>query len=107
LIAALQVLAVLVASGEKASAALRVFAPVPQRLKSVRYDKMNGSMPLDHDRVKSAIAAAERRLAAGGRLLIRKSGTEPVIRVMAEGDDAAMVESVVDELCATIQQAAH
>jgi phosphoglucosamine mutase len=58
--------------------------------------------------VKGAIAAAEQRLNANaGRLLIRKSGTEPVIRVMAEGDDAAMVKSVVDELCAVIQRAAQ
>ena len=106
LIAALQVLAVLVAGKKPASAVTRLFAPVPQLLKSVRYDKTNGAKPLEHDGVKKAIAAAETRLAATGRLLIRKSGTEPVIRVMAEGDDAAMVKSVVEELCATIQAAA-
>ena len=106
LIAALQVLAVLVSAKKPASAVTRLFAPVPQLLKSVRYDKTNGAKPLDHIGVKEAIAAAEIRLAATGRLLIRKSGTEPVIRVMAEGDDAAMVKSVVEELCATIQAAA-
>jgi phosphoglucosamine mutase len=107
LIAALQVLACLVSTKQPASAAMRLFAPVPQLLKSVRYDKRNGATPLEHDGVKSAIAAAEKKLGANaGRLLIRKSGTEPVIRVMAEGDDAAMVKSVVDELCLMIQQAA-
>jgi phosphoglucosamine mutase len=107
LIAALQVLAVLVGTKQPASAATRLFAPVPQLLKSVRYDKTNGAKPLDHDGVKTAIAAAEKKLVANaGRLLIRKSGTEPVIRVMAEGDDAAMVRTVVDELCAVIQKAA-
>jgi phosphoglucosamine mutase len=76
-------------------------------LKSVRYDKSNGAKPLDQDGVKSAIAAAEKKLVAkDGRLLIRKSGTEPVIRVMAEGDDEKLVKSVVEELCALIQQAA-
>jgi phosphoglucosamine mutase len=107
LIAALQVLAVLVESQRPASTATRLFTPVPQRLKSVRYDKGNGAKPLEHDGVKSAIRDAERRLAASGRLLIRKSGTEPVIRVMAEGDDAAMVNSIVEELCAVIQAAAR
>jgi phosphoglucosamine mutase len=106
LIAALQVLAVLVSARKPASAVMRLFAPVPQLLKSVRYDKANGAKPLEHDGVRKAITAAESRLAATGRLLIRKSGTEPVIRVMAEGDDAAMVKSIVEELCATIQKAA-
>ncbi len=107
LIAALQVLACLVSTERPASDAMRLFAPVPQLLKSVRYDKSNGAKPLEQDKVKSAIAAAETKLGSNaGRLLIRKSGTEPVIRVMAEGDDAAMVKSVVDELCLMIQQAA-
>jgi phosphoglucosamine mutase len=107
LIAALQVLGVLVSAGRPASAVTRLFTPVPQVLKSVRYDKLNGAKPLDHSGVKAAIAAAQARLGGNaGRLLIRKSGTEPVIRVMAEGDDAAMVKSVVEELCATIQAAA-
>jgi len=106
LIAALQVLAVVVESKKPASAVTRKFAPVPQLLKSVRYDKSNGAQPLDKQSVKTAIAAAEQRLSASGRLLIRKSGTEPVIRVMAEGDDAQMVKAVVDDLCATIQAAA-
>jgi phosphoglucosamine mutase len=108
LIAALQVLAVLVQGKAKASEATRLFAPVPQLLKSVRYDKTNGAKPLEHDGVKTAIASAEKKLGANaGRLLIRKSGTEPVIRVMAEGDDAKLVKDVVNDLCAVIQQAAE
>jgi phosphoglucosamine mutase len=107
LIAALQILACLVGTKQPASACTRLFKPVPQLLKSVRYDKSNGKAPLEQDGVKSAIAVAEKKLVSNaGRLLIRKSGTEPVIRVMAEADDAAMVKSIVDELCATIQQAA-
>ena len=97
-------LAVLVQSGKPASAATRLFEPVPQLLKNVRYDK--GKAPLDDAGVQRAIAAAETKLAGGGRVLIRKSGTEPLIRVMAEGDDASQVKALVDELCAVIQQAA-
>lgn len=107
IIAALQVLAALVDSGRPASEALKVFAPVPQKLKNVRLS--NGADPdkvLAIDAVKSAIADHERRLKGRGRLLIRKSGTEPVIRVMVEGDDAAEVDSVVGDLVKTISQAA-
>ncbi len=107
LIAALQVLAVLVASGEPASTVTRRFEPVPQLLKSVRYDKANGKQPLEHDAVKRAVAAAEQKLGSEGRLLIRKSGTEPLIRVMAEADDAALVKTIVEDLCGVIQQAAR
>jgi len=99
LLAALQVLAVLVESGEPASQACQLFKPFPQILKSVRYHDVS---PLNDDTVQRAIAAAEAELAATGRLLIRKSGTEPVIRVMAEGEDAVMVGRVVDDLCALI-----
>jgi phosphoglucosamine mutase len=96
LLAALQVLAVLVESGERASQACQVFTPLPQVLKSVRFA---GASPLEDAGVQRAVAQAEQELAASGRLLIRKSGTEPVIRVMAEGEDAAMVGRLVDELC--------
>ena len=107
LIAALQVLACLVSTKQPASAATRLFAPVPQLLKSVRYDKSNGATPLEQDGVKTAIAAAEKKLGSNaGRLLIRKSGTEPVVRVMAEGEDEATVRRVVDDLAATIARAA-
>ena len=103
LLAALQVLAMLVEEGRKASAVCRVFQRLPQKLRSVRFV---GDSPLEVPVVQAAVAAAEARLSGGGRLLIRKSGTEPVIRVMAEAEDVALVERVVDELCAVIGQAA-
>jgi len=103
LVAALQVLAVLVDRGEPASAVTRVFQPLPQRLKSVRFA---GASPLQEPGVRSAIAEAEARLNGTGRLLIRASGTEPVIRVMAEAEDADLVDQLVDALCARIAEAA-
>ncbi len=102
LLSALHVLSYLKKSGKKASEALNVFVPVPQLLKSVRYD--NGS-PLEKDEVKEGISKAEETLANDGRVLVRASGTEPVIRVMAEGDDQARVENVVSELCGVIEKA--
>ncbi len=102
-VAALRVLAGLVRSGKKASELLHQFDPVPQLLKNVRYD---GASPLDDARVKAAIAEAEAALAETGRLVIRASGTEPLIRVMAEGDDAALVEQVVDSVCDAVRAAA-
>ena len=102
-IAALQVLAVLVRAERPASDLLRVFQPLPQLLKNVRY---KGAAPLDDDRVKAAIRDGETSLGAGGRLLIRKSGTEPVVRVMVEGEDEALIGQVVDGIVETIQQAA-
>ncbi|QNM83421.1 phosphoglucosamine mutase [Sphingomonas sabuli] len=103
LVAGLQVLAALVDSGKPASEVLRQFEPLPQLLKNVRF---SGGEPLENDGVKQRIAAAERELEGKGRLLIRKSGTEPLIRVMAEGDDEALVERVVDDICAAVQSAA-
>jgi phosphoglucosamine mutase len=103
LVAALQVLAALVDSGRPASEVLRQFEPVPQLLKNVRF---NGEEPLDDKIVRKRIAEAERELEGRGRLLIRKSGTEPLIRVMAEGDDSALVERVVDDICEAVQSAA-
>ncbi len=102
-IAALQVLAALVQSGKKASELLHLFDPVPQLLKNVRYC---GGAPLESETVKSVIAAAEAELAGKGRLVIRPSGTEPVIRVMVEADDQAQVEAVVDRICAAVKAAA-
>jgi phosphoglucosamine mutase len=102
-IAALQVLAALVQSGKPASELLHLFDPVPQLLRNVRFA---GGKPLDDTRVQAVIAEAEAQLAGKGRLVIRPSGTEPVIRVMAEGDDAAQVESVVAAICAAVQEAA-
>jgi phosphoglucosamine mutase len=107
LIAALQVLAVIQQSGRKSSEVFRVFEPMPQRLRSVRFTLAAGvASPLEQAPVQKAIAAAEARLGKDGRLLIRKSGTEPVIRVMAEGEDAALIEALVGEICATIEHAA-
>ena len=103
LLAALQVLAVLVEQGRPASEVCSVFQRLPQQLRSVRF---TGDSPLDAPNVQAAIAAAEARLSGTGRLLIRKSGTEPVIRVMAEAEDEALVEKTVEELCTLIGQAA-
>ena len=102
-IAALQVLSALVQSGKRASELLHQFDPVPQLLKNVRF---SGGKPLDDARVKAVIAQAEAELAGKGRLVIRPSGTEPVIRVMAEGDDAAQVTAVVDAICDAVKEAA-
>jgi phosphoglucosamine mutase len=104
LIAALQVLAAIVETGRQASEVCRVFEPVPQLLRNVRFG--NGR-PLEAARVKRAIAAAETRLGANGRLVIRNSGTEPVIRVMAQGEDEVLLTSVVDEICAAILASAQ
>jgi len=101
LIAALQVLAVLVKNGGSVSDICRMFEPVPQVLKNVRYASRS---PLEHDAVKKAITAAEQKLGNSGRLVIRKSGTEPLIRVMAEGDNADLVTSVVDDIIAEVQR---
>jgi len=102
-IAALQVLAALVASGKPASETLHLFDPVPQILRNVRFA---GGKPLEHETVKAVIAEAEAELAGKGRLVIRPSGTEPVIRVMAEGDDANQVAAVVERICAAVRKAA-
>jgi phosphoglucosamine mutase len=103
LVAALQVLAELVRSGIPASELLHRFDPLPQLLKNVRF---TGGKPLEADRVKAVIAEAESELAGRGRLLIRPSGTESVIRVMAEGDDMGQVERVVDRICDAVRAAA-
>ena len=102
LVAGLQVLAALVESGQPASEVLHVFEPVPQLLKNVRF---GGGQPLETEGVKAAIAGAESELGNRGRLVIRKSGTEPLIRVMAEGDDPKMVERLVDRICEAVAAA--
>ncbi len=104
LMAAMQVLAIIRKSGKKTSEVCNLFNPMPQILKNVRYAKE--SKPLDDAAVKSAIADAEGKLANDGRLLIRKSGTEPLIRVMAEGDDEKKINKIVGDLCAAIEKAA-
>ena len=96
-------LAALVRSGRKASELLHLFDPVPQLLRNVRY---GAGAPLENAAVKAAIASAEMQLAGRGRLVIRASGTEPLIRVMAEGDDGAQVERVVDTICEAVRAVA-
>jgi phosphoglucosamine mutase len=103
LIAALQVLAALVQSGRPAHELLKLFDPLPQLLKNVRY---SGGQPLEDEKVKKIIAEAEKELDGTGRLVIRKSGTEPLIRVMAEGEDEAKVTEVVDRICDAVRKAA-
>jgi phosphoglucosamine mutase len=103
LVAGLQVLAALVEAKRPASELLRQFEPLPQLLKNVRF---NGGEPLEADSVRKRIAAAEAELEGKGRLVIRKSGTEPLIRVMAEGEDPALVERLVDDICEAVQSAA-
>ena len=102
LVAGLQILAAMVDSGKKASELLNQFDAVPQLLKNVRYEK---GEPLDNAKVIKRIAKAEVQLAGRGRLVIRKSGTEPLIRVMAEGDDMAEVEAIVDDICNAVAAA--
>ena len=101
-VAAMRVLASLVRSNRPASEELRMFEPVPQLLKNVRFE---GTSPLDAPAVVKAIEEAEKALADKGRLVIRASGTEPLIRVMAEGDDAGEVEQVVDSVCDAVREA--
>lgn len=104
LMAALQVLAVLKQQSFPASTAMNVFTPVPQVLQNVRFE--SGHKPLESDAVQAAIAKAETTLANDGRLLVRASGTEPLIRVMAEGDNQDLVQSVVNDICAAIEGSA-
>jgi phosphoglucosamine mutase len=103
LIAALQVLKVLVETGQPMSALARQFEPVPQKLENVRFN--GAGKPLEHADVQAAIAAGEARLNGSGRLLVRASGTEPLIRVMAEGDDAALVAQVVRDIAGVVKAA--
>ena len=104
LIAALQVLAVIVQAQRPMSDLARQFEPVPQRLENVRFTR--GARPMEAPAVKAAVADGERRLNGSGRVLVRASGTEPLIRVMAEGDDAALVAQVVGEIAQAVRAAA-
>jgi phosphoglucosamine mutase len=103
LIAALQILACVKDQDRPVSEVCRRFEPVPQILKNVRYA---GGAPLEQDLVKSAIEDGEARLGSSGRLVIRASGTEPLIRVMAEGDDAELVNQVVNDIAGVVASAA-
>jgi phosphoglucosamine mutase len=103
LMAGLQFLAEMVRSGKKASALANTFTPVPQLLKNVRYQA--GQTPLEIPAVQASIASAEAQLDGKGRLLIRKSGTEPLIRVMAECEDPALLEETVDTVVASVEEA--
>ncbi len=103
LISALQVLAVVVSTGNPMSVVCNRFTPLPQVLQNVRYVK---GKPLDDARVKKAIDAGKAKLGQSGRLVIRPSGTEPVIRVMAEGDDERLVSNVVGDIVEAVRQAA-
>src|SRR5438105_9949757 len=103
LVAALQVLAVVKKQGRPVSEVCHRFEPLPQVLKNVRYKK---GKPLEDAKVRSAITSAEQRLNGQGRLVIRPSGTEPVIRVMGEGDDKDLVEEVVDDIVEALTQVA-
>jgi phosphoglucosamine mutase len=103
LVSALQILAVVVSTGKRVSEICRRFEPLPQILQNVRY--ANGQ-PLEDTRVRRAIDAGQAKLGSAGRLVIRPSGTEPVIRVMAEGDNEQLVASVVSDIVAAVQQVA-
>ena len=103
LLAAFQILSVVVSSGKPVSEVCRRFDPLPQLLRNVRYS--NG-MPLDNARVRAAIEEGKGRLGASGRLVIRPSGTEPLIRVMAEGDDEKLVNAVVGDIVDAVREVA-
>jgi phosphoglucosamine mutase len=101
LIAALQVLSVIVKTGRPASEVTRRFDPFPQVLRSVSF---NGAEPLENSEVKAAIAESEAELSGNGRLVVRKSGTEPLIRVMAEAEDERLVGGVVERIVEVIER---
>lgn len=104
LVAALQVLAILKDQSAPASEVLRLFEPCPQLLHNVKFE--TGKKPLDDETVASAIRDGQARLARSGRVLVRPSGTEPLIRVMAEGSDEPLVRAVVEDICTAIEKAA-
>jgi len=103
LLAALQVLAVLKESDKPMSALARQFEPVPQKLENVRFA---GGKPLENEAVKAVMADAEQRLTGTGRLVVRASGTEPLIRIMAEADDEKLVNQVIKEIAGAVKKAA-
>ena len=104
LLAALQIMAALTGSERRASDMTRLFDPLPQVLRNIR---VAGGDPLGSDRAQAAIAAGSARLGDRGRLVVRASGTEPVVRVMAEGDDETLVSAVIDDVAAAVAEAAE
>ncbi len=104
LIAALQVLAAVAREDKPASQACHLFEPLPQVLQNVRFKK--GGAPLENSAVKKRIEDCRAKLNGNGRILVRKSGTEPVIRIMAEGDDEKLIQTVVSDIAAVIEEAA-
>lgn len=104
LVCAMQVLATVVSTGRPVSEVCKRFDPLPQLLKNVRY---SSGRPLEDARVQAAIAGAKERLGTSGRIVIRPSGTEPVIRVMAEGDDESLVSAIVGDICDAVAKAAQ
>jgi phosphoglucosamine mutase len=104
LLAGLQFLAAMVETGQRASELVRQFDTVPQMLRNVRYQA--GQQPLAAPEVVAAIEGAKQKLNGGGRVLIRKSGTEPLIRVMAECSDEGLLRAVVDDIVAAVERAA-
>jgi phosphoglucosamine mutase len=102
LIGALQFLVAMVETGQRASTLAQIFEPVPQQLVNVRFAK--GKTPLETDAVQSAMAEAERELGGDGRLLLRESGTEPLIRVMGEALDPAVLEQVMGKVVGAVRQ---
>lgn len=101
LVAALQILAALLEDGRPASAALQKFTPVPQLLRNVRF---TGTSPLTHAQVQSKITEIEKTLGKNGRIVVRPSGTEPLIRIMIEGENKAQIEAMAEELAALISR---
>ncbi|MBT4720253.1 MAG: phosphoglucosamine mutase, partial [Rhodospirillaceae bacterium] len=101
LAAALQLLSIISASGKPVSEACRPFEPLPQILRNVA---VNGAAPLEDSGIQKAIKAGEARMGSDGRVLIRASGTEPLVRVMAEGNDKALIDSVVGDIVAEIER---
>ena len=102
LVSALQILSVVVATGKPVSEVCQRFEPLPQLLRNVTY---KDGQPLEQDAVRLAIDHGRQRLGTRGRLVIRPSGTEPVIRVMAEGDDELLVQEVVGEIVDAVAKA--
>lgn len=104
IIAALQVAAFMLKDGRPLSQCSQLFTPLPQVLKSVPF---KGSSPLQQEKVKKVVELAQKTLGSNGRIFIRESGTEPVIRVMAEGKDNTIVTKLVDDICASVAKAAN